>query len=82
MALAFKRAQAEAEKAIEGTNKSIAEWYKGPVNPAVIIDYDSAKAVEGISKQNPNSAEGPKSITIVNWVKENSYVPRNTMRVR
>jgi len=71
MALAFKRAQAESEKAIEGTNKSIAEWYKGPVNPAVVIDYESAKAVEGVSTQNPNKAEGPKSITIVNWVKDN-----------
>jgi len=71
MALAFKRAQADAEKAIEGTNKSVAEWYKGPVNPAVIIDYESAKAVEGVSKHNPNSVEGPKNITIVNWVKDN-----------
>ena len=71
MALAFKRAIAEAEKAIEGANKSITEWYKPPITPALIIDYDSAKAVEGVSTQNPNKAELPKSITIVNWVKDN-----------
>jgi len=70
MALAFKRAVAEADKAVESANKSIQEWYKPPTNPALVFDFEGIKAVEGVSKQNPNSVEGPKNITLVNWVKD------------
>jgi hypothetical protein len=70
MALAFKRAQAEAEKAVVSANASIKDWYKPPCDPALIIDYDGIKAVEGVSKQNPNSVEGPKNISLCNWIKD------------
>jgi len=72
MALAFKRAVTEAEKAIESVNVSIKDWYKPPVMPAVVVDWDGIKTVEGVSTQNPNSVEGPKNITLVNWVKDNA----------
>jgi hypothetical protein len=72
MALAFKRAVADAEKAVESANKSIQEWYKPPTNPALSFDYEGIKAIEGVSKQNPNSVEGPKNITLVNWVRDNA----------
>jgi len=71
MALAYKRAVSEAQTAVDAANKSIQGWYKPPVDPALIFDFEGMKAVEGVSKQNPNSVEGPKNITCVNWVKEN-----------
>lgn len=58
MALAFKRAVTEAEKAIEAANASIQGWYKPPTNPALVFDFEGMKAIEGVSKQNPNSVEG------------------------
>lgn len=70
MALAFKRAVAEAEKAVASANASIKDWYKPPVDPALIVDFDGIKAVEGVSTQNPNSVEGPKNITLCNWIKD------------
>jgi len=70
VALAFKRAVAEAEAEVTTANESIKGWYNPPVIPALIMDYESAKAVQGNSNQNPNSVEGPKSISIVNWVKD------------
>jgi len=70
MALAFKRAVGEAEKAVASANASIKEWYKPPVDPALVIDWDGIKAVEGVSTQNPNSVEGPKNISLVNWIKD------------
>jgi len=72
MALAFKRSTAEADAAIVSSNNSIKEWYNPPSNPALIADWESAKAVQGVSKQNPNSEEGPKNITIVNWMRDNA----------
>jgi hypothetical protein len=72
MALAFKRAVADAEKAVESVNNSIKGWYFTTVNPAVVVDFESIKTIEGVSKQNPNSVEGPKNITLVNWVKDNA----------
>jgi hypothetical protein len=70
MALAFKRSVAEAEAQVVSANDSIKGWYSPPVFPALVMDYESAKAVQGTSKQNANSEEGPKSITILNWVKD------------
>jgi hypothetical protein len=40
--------------------------------PALVVDYDGIKAVEGVSDKNPNSVELPKNITLVNWVKDNA----------
>jgi len=72
MALAFKRAVAEAQKAVDSANESIKGWYSPPVNPALIVDFEGIKAVAGESTQNSNSENLPKNITCVNWVKDNA----------
>ena len=33
-------------------------WYKPPMDPALVFDFEAMKAIEGVSKQNPNSVEG------------------------
>lgn len=70
MALAFKRTVAEAEKAVESANKTIKDTYKTSVEPALVVDFEGIKAVEGVSTQNSNKAELPKNITLCNWIKE------------
>jgi len=72
MALAFKRAVAEAQAEIDSANASIKGWYSPPSDPALIINWEDMKKVEGNSTQNANSEEKPKSLTCVNWVKDNA----------
>jgi hypothetical protein len=72
MALAFRRAVEEAQKAITAANANIKSSYKVSSDASLVVDFDGIKAVDGVSKQNPNSVEGPKNITLVNWVKDNT----------
>jgi hypothetical protein len=72
MALAFRRAVEEAQKAVTSTNATIKSSYKAAADQPFVVDFDGIKTVEGVSKQNPNSVEGPKNITLVNWVKDNA----------
>jgi len=56
---------------VVSTNASIKSTHKLTTDAPIVVDWDGMKAVDGVSKQNPNSVEGPKNITLVNWVKDN-----------
>jgi len=71
MALAFKRAVDECTKAVTQATGTIKSTYKATSETPLVIDFDGIKTIEGVSKQNPGNAEGPKNITCVNWVKDN-----------
>ena len=53
-------------------------WYKPPMDPALVFDFEAMKAIEGVSKQNPNSVEGyARSSTCQPYLTPISSRPKN-----
>lgn len=76
MALAFKRACGEAEKAMAGYYSQFKDYCGMDDAVPIAFDWDSAKAVEGSSKFNTNNEELPKCVTMAKYFASNpNYVP-------
>jgi len=75
MALAFKRACADAEKAMTGYYSHFKDYCGIDDAVPISFDWDSAKAVEGSSKHNSNNEELPKCVTMAKFFVSNpNYV--------
>jgi len=75
MALAFKRACADAEKAMTGYYSHFKDYCGMDDDVPISFDWDSAKAVEGSSKHNSNNEELPKCVTMAKFFVSNpNYV--------